>query len=152
MKRLASIISTGILVGCAVKPSDRNETFEAAPSRVDQMIDFATIEDYILALPPFEFHEETVEQFAERVRSARMTEKQNLGKDRDYLFVRGDGSVPSKVFILDRSQRMLTIRSLNWEPGMSDDSVTMRRVLGGWQRGPRIEMKTGEQAGSSNGG
>ena len=33
------------------------------------MIDSATIEDYILALPRFEFHEETVVQFTERVRN-----------------------------------------------------------------------------------
>jgi hypothetical protein len=152
MKRLISIIFTVILAGCAVTPSNPSETYVATPSPIDQKIDSATIEDYILALPPFELHEESVKQFTVRVRSARLTEKQNLCKDRDYLFVRGDGSAPSKVFLLDRSQRMLTIRSINWEPGMSDDSVTMRRVAGGWQRGPRTEIKTGEQAAPSNGG
>jgi hypothetical protein len=135
-----------------VTPGNQRETFVAAPSPIDQSIEFATIEDYILALPPFEFHEETVKQFTARVSNSRTTEKQNHGRDRDYLFVRGDGSAPSKVFILDRSQRMLTIRSRNWEPGMSDDSVTMRRVAGGWLRGPRFEMKTGELASASNGG
>jgi len=130
-------------------PSDQRETFVAAPSTIDHVIYSATIEEYILALPPFEFHEETVKQFKERVMSARKNEKQNLGKDSDYLFVRGDGSAPSKVFILDRSVRRLTIQSMNWEPGMSDDSVTMRRVSGGWQRGPRIEMKTDKPANST---
>jgi hypothetical protein len=144
MKQLALIIFTGILAGCSVVPGDQKKSFMAAPSPLDRMIDSATIEDFILALPPFEFHEETVGQFSERVRSARTTEKQNLGKDRDYLFVRGDGSAPSKIFILEREQRMLTIRSMNWEPGMTDNSVTMRRVSGGWLRGPRIELKTGE--------
>jgi hypothetical protein len=160
MKKLAAIIFTGLLAACATMPSDRNETFVAVASPIDQSIDSATIEDYILALPPFEFHEETVEQFAERVRNARMTEKQNLGKDRgiitireakgdkdrDFLFVKGDGSAPSKVFILDRRRQMLTIRRINWEPGMTEDSITMRRVRGGWMRGPRIEMKIAEQA------
>ncbi len=127
-------------------PSDRNETFVAVASPIDRLIESETIEDYILALPPFEFHEETVEQFTERVRNARMTEKQNLGKDRDSLFVKGDGSAPSKLFILDRRRQMLTIRSMNWEPGAAEDSITMRRVPGGWMRGPRIEMKTAEQA------
>jgi hypothetical protein len=144
MKRLALIFFTGMLVGCTLMPSDKEDTFVAASSPIDQMIDSASIEDYILALPPYEFHEETIEQFAERVRSARLTEKQNLGKDRDTLFIRGDGSAPSKVFTLDRSQRLLTILSMNWEPGMADDSLTMRRVSGGWLRGPLIEMKTGE--------
>lgn len=89
--------------------SDLHETFVTAPSRIDQIMDSATIEDYILALPPFEFHEETVEQFTDRVRSERKTEKQNFGKDGDYLYVRGDGSAPSKVFILDRRRQMLTV-------------------------------------------
>ncbi len=146
MKRLAAIIFTGLLAGCATMPSERNEIFVAAASPMDHTIDSATIEDYILALPPFEFHEETVEQFTERVRNARMTEKQNLGKDRDFLFVTGDGSAPSKVFILDRKRQMLTIRRMNWEPGMTEDSIKMRRIPGGWMRGPRIEMKTAEQA------
>lgn len=146
MKKLAAIIFTGLLAGCATMPSDRNETFVAVASPIDRLIESATIEDYILALPPFEFHEETVEQFTERVRNARMTEKQNLGKDRDSLFVKGDGSAPSKLFILDRRRQMFTIRSMNWEPGAAEDSITMRRVPGGWMRGPRIEMKTAEQA------
>jgi hypothetical protein len=146
MNRLAAIIFTGLLAGCATIPSDRNETFVAVASPIDQSIDSATIEDYILALPPFEFHEETVQQFTERVRNARKTESQNSGKDLDFLFVKGDGSAPSKVFNLDRRRHMLTIRSMNWEPGMAEDSITMRRVPGGWMRGPRIEMKTAEQA------
>ena len=126
-------------------PGARNETFVAMTSNVDQMIDSATIEDYILALPPFEFHDETVEQFTERVRSARKTEKQNFGKARNYLFLRGDGSAPSKIFVFDRRRQILTIRSMNWEPNMTEDSMTMRRVPGGWMRSPRIAMKTAEQ-------
>jgi len=128
-------------------PGDRHETFVTAPSPIDRMIDSATIEDYILALPPFEFHEETVEQFTDRVRSARKTENQNFGKGGDYLFVSGDGSSPSKVFVLDRRRQMLTIRSMNWEPGLTDESITMRRIPGGWLRGPSTEMKIGEQVG-----
>lgn len=120
----------------------RSENFVAVANPIDQSIDGATIEDYILALPRFEFHEETVEQFAERVRNARMTEKQNHGRDRDSLFVKGDGTHPSKVFTLDRSQRTLTILSMNWEPGGTDDLITMRRIPGGWVRGPRVVSGT----------
>lgn len=152
MKKLAAIIYTGLLAGCAPMPNDRNETFVAVASPIDQSIDSATIEDYILALPPFEFHEETVEHFTDRVRNARMTEKQNLGKNRDSLFVKGDGTAPSKVFILDRRRQMLTIRSMNWEPGMTEDAISMRRVPGGWMSGPRIEMKTAEPAAVPNRG
>lgn len=146
MKILAAIIFTGLLAGCATMTRDRDETFVAVTSPIDQSIDTATIEDYILALPPFEFHEETVEQFTEKVKNARMTEKQNLGKDRDFLFVKGDGSAPSKIFILDRRRQMLTIRRMNWEPGMTEDTITMRRIPGGWMRGHRIELKTAQQA------
>ena len=142
--RLAAIIFTGLFAACATMPSERDVTFVAVASSIDQTIVSATIEDYILALPPFEFHEETVEQFTERVRNARKTENQNSGKDRNFLFVKGDGSAPSKIFILDRRRQILTIRSMNWEPGMAEDSITMRRVPGGWMRGSRIEMKTAE--------
>ena len=150
MKRLTAIIFAGLLAGCATLPSDREETFVAVVNPIDQSIGSTAIEDYILALPPFEFHEETIEQFAERVRNARKTEGQNFGKSRDFLFVKGDGSAPSKVFILDRRRRMLTIRSMNWEPGRTEDTITMRRVPGGWMRGPRIEMKTREPAVAPN--
>ena len=92
-------------------------------------------------LPPFEFYEETVDAFADWVRSARKTETRNAGRDLDSLFVRSDGSAPSKDFSLDRGDRLLTIQIMNWEPGMSDQSMTMRRVPGGWLRGPRAEMK-----------
>jgi len=146
MKSLVAILFTGLFAGCATTPSGRNETFVAAVSPIDQSIDSAAIEDYILALPPFEFHEETIEQFTQRVRHARMTEKQNLDKGPDFLFVKGDGTAPSKVFILDRRRRVLTIRSLNWEPGTTEDTITMRRVPGGWMRGPRIEVRTVEPA------
>jgi hypothetical protein len=138
MKTIAAFISTAILSGCAVTSSGLNETFVAFPSPIDRMIDSASIEDYILALPPFEFHEESVEQFTLRVRNARKTEKTNSGRDCDELFVRGDGSAPAKFFALDRERKMLTIRIMNWEPGMAEETITMRRVVGGWMRGPRI--------------
>jgi hypothetical protein len=149
MKGLAAFFA-GLLAGCATVANDRNEVFVALTSPIDRSIDSATIEDYVLALPPFEFHEETVEQFTERVRNSRKTEKQNFGKNRDFLFVKGDGSAPSKVFILDRRRQILTIRSMNWEPGMAEDVITMRRVPDGWMRGPRIEMKTAEPAAAPN--
>lgn len=140
MKKFAVIIFTGHLASCSTTSSFRGETFVAAASPIDQRIDSATIEDYILALPPYEFHEETAKQFSERVGNSRKTEKQNFGKPRDYLFVHGDGSEPSKVFILDRARQVLTIRSMNWEPGMTEDSITMQRVPGGWMRISRIYM------------
>lgn len=150
MKNIAAIIITALFAGCATVPGGKAEVFEAAPSRIDQRIDTASIEDYILALPPFAFHEETVAQFAERVRGARASEKENAGMDRDSLFVRGDGSAPSKKFVLDRSLRTLTITSMNWEPGMTHDIVAMRRVQGGWMRGPRIDIKSAEQVVAPN--
>ncbi len=149
MKALFGIILIPFLLGCMSTPRTTNEKFEVAPNRIDQSIGSATIEDYILALPPFAFHEESVDQFAVRVRQARLSEKENVGKNQDYLFVSGDGSAPSKEFLLDRRLRVVTIRSFNWEPGTTDDSITMRRVSGGWMRGPRVAIKTADQAAAS---
>lgn len=81
-----------------------------------------------------------------RSRVSRSRESRSL----DFLFVRGDGSAPSKEFVLDRRLRVLTVRSMNWEPGMKDDTITMRRVPGGWMRSPRIGMKTAEQVVTPN--
>lgn len=139
-----SILLMFLLSGCGFNPTMEKEEFVAAPSSIDERIETASIEEYVIALPPFAYHEASVEQFAQQVGSARVNEEQNRGKGADYLFVGGDGCWPSKDFILDRERRTLRIRVYQWEPGMKDYSETMRRVDGGWMRGPRIEVKTGQ--------
>ena len=141
MKRFVGLIVAALIAGCATGPHRESAEFEAAPSPIDQHMDTASIEDYILALPPYGFHEESVAQFADRVRNARTAEKQNEGRGDEFLFVPGDGSWPSKEFALDRRHRMLTIRILNWEPGLTDEVVMVRRVPGGWMHTPRTETK-----------
>ncbi len=139
-----------LCVGCAVSPKVTEEAFVEAPSAIDQTIKTAAIEDYILALPQFEFHEETVEQFRERVRGARSDDARNRGRDRDSLFVSGDGSWPAKDFTLDRSSHALRIFVY---PGGVDSSpfeTTMRRVPGGWMRGPTVKNPNAEQAVGGN--
>jgi len=152
MKFKLGILLILLLAGCVLEPTVKEEEFVAAPSSIDERIDTASIEDYVIALPPFAYHEASVEQFAQQVRSARADGEENRGKRPDYLFVGGDGCWPSKDFVLDRERRSLKIRVYQWEPGMKDYTETMRRVPGGWMRGPRNEKKTAEQAGSSNGG
>ena len=139
-----------LCVSCAVGPAGKPEAFVAAPSAIDERMNDATIEDYIVALPAYAYHEEGVKQFEARVRQARTTEKKNEGKGQDYLFVACDGCWPSKDFKLDRATRELTIRIYQWEP-VPDYTETMRRVPGGWMRGPRIEIRSAEQAVSSDG-
>jgi hypothetical protein len=139
MKKLAAIILTGLLVGCSTKPSSQSEIFTAAPSSIDQTIGSSTIEDYILALPPFEFHEDAVDQFRERVRGARATEARNRDRGRDSLFVDGGGSWPAKDFVLDRSSHTLRIHVYPGEGDSSPFELTMQRVPGGWRRGPIIK-------------
>jgi len=131
-----------LLTGCAIAPVGKQEWFVAAPSSIDDRLDTATTEDYVIALPPFAYHEESVDQFVNQVRQARTGSKENRGKGPDYLFVDGDGCWPSKDFVLDRAQRTLRIRVYNWEPGMSDYTETMRRVHGGWMHGPQVEIKS----------
>jgi hypothetical protein len=152
MKILLSAFISATLAGCAFGPSAAREEFIATPSVIDERIDTASIEDYIVALPPFAYHESSVGQFEEQVRTARGRETENQGKGRDYLFVNGDGCWPSKDFVLDSQSRTLRIRIYNWEPGTTDYTETMRRVPGGWMRGPQVKIKTAEQAGTSNGG
>jgi len=141
MKNLLMVFAVMILAGCAASQRAELEKFESAPGVIDQHIESATIEDFIVALPPFAFHEETVEGFEARVRRARAIEQKNLGQSCDFLFVGGDGCWPSKDFQLDRERHMLTIRSYNWEPGLKDSIVTMRRVPGGWMRGRERDVE-----------
>ena len=144
MKYRLGILLILLLASCALDPSATKKQFEAAPSLIDERIETASIEDYVIALPPFAYHEASVDQFIEQVKSARADENENQGKGPDYLFVNGDGCWPSKDFVLDRERRTLRIRVFNWEPGMKDYTETMRRVPGGWIRGPQVEMKTAE--------
>ena len=145
MKTIFAAILCSVLGACAPTPATNQEKFEAAPSSIDRRLDTASIEDYIIALPPFGYHEESIEQFVEHVRRVRTSEDQNRGKGPDYLFVNGDGCWPSKDFVLNRSERLLTICVFDWEPGMPDTRHTMRRVPGGWMRGPSVVIKTGAQ-------
>lgn len=139
MKRLIAIIVTGLIAGCATTPSGRNETFEAAPSPVDQTIHSATIEDYILALPPFAFHDESVEQFSEVVRKARSMDPRNNKRGRDSLLISGDGLWPTRDFTLDRSTNTLRIFVHEGEGPSAPYEATMRRVPGGWMRNISIQ-------------
>ncbi|HEX7260723.1 MAG TPA: hypothetical protein VF258_02825 [Luteolibacter sp.] len=145
MKILFSALFTASLVGCALESSAVKEEFVATPSMIDERIETASIEDYVVALPPFAYHESSVEQFVEQVRTARGRQTENRGKGLDYLFVNGDGCWPSKDFVLDRDRSSLKVRVYQWEPGIKDYTETMRRVPGGWMRGPRVEIKTAEQ-------
>jgi hypothetical protein len=145
MKIYFCALITATLVGCAFGPSAVKEEFVAAPSVIDSRIETASIEDYVVALPPFDYHESSVEQFEEQVRTARGREDENRGKGLDYLFVNGDGCWPSKEFVVDRDRRSLKVRVYQWELGMKDHTETMRRVPAGWMRGPRVEIKSAEQ-------
>lgn len=134
MKLLICCFLLPLLLGCV----GGRENFVAAPSAIDGRIGTASIEDYILALPAFAYHEESVAQFAEHVRRERTSESKNRDKGSDELFVGGDGCSPSKNFTLDRGRRALTIRTFQWEPGMKDTVETMRRVPGGWFQGAAV--------------
>jgi hypothetical protein len=133
-----------LLVSCVFTSGVKSEKFEAASSSLDERIETASIEDYIIALPPFAYHEASVDQFAQQVRASRFLLDENRGKGSDYLFVGGDGCWPSKEFKFDREKRTLKIRVYQWEPGTKDYSETMRRVPGGWMRGSRVEIDTGD--------
>ena len=157
------------IAGCSTKPivsrapvpaspvqaeTPKPDFFLAAPSRIDKHIDTASIEDYIIALPKFAYHEESERGFWERVRSARKAYAENQGKGNAFLFVKGDGCWPSKEFILDRASRTLTVRIYEWEPGLEDtiDIHTMRRVPGGWIRGSEHSIKKPEQSNGADAG
>jgi hypothetical protein len=152
MKFRLSILLIPLFASCALNQGAKKEVFVAAPNSIDERIETASIEDYIIALPPYAYHEASVDQFVEQVRRVRVDQEENHSKGPNYLFVNGDGCWPSKDFVLDRERRSLKIRVYQWEPGMKDYTETMRRVPGGWMRGPQIEVKTAEQAGASNGG
>lgn len=105
--------------------------FIAAPGAIDRDPDPA-IEDYILALPPYAFHEESVAHFTARVRTARGM-PQNEGAAPDHLFCGGDGGWSARAFVLDRATRRLEIHVCGGpEPGAKPYTTVLRRVPGGW--------------------
>lgn len=148
---IATLLALFFCSSCTFNTVARTETFEVCPSLIDVNLDRATIEDYITALPPEGFHEAPVESFRSTVRDARTSEPKNFGKDRDSLFISGDGCWPSQDFTLDRNTKTLRIRVNAWEPEEAPYEITMRRVPGGWMRGARRELTNAEQAGRGNG-
>ena len=120
------------IAGCTPH-SDRPPKKRAlTPSAIDHHIDAATIEDHILALPAFAFHEESTGDFRKRIRGARSL-PQNKGRSLDSLYCPGDGTWPAKEFIWDRQKRTLTInvQSDGIDPGYT---VIMQRGPGEWIR------------------
>jgi hypothetical protein len=156
MKNIVMTLWLAVLTCCATSPYTSKESFEAAPSTIDNHLDKASIEEYIIALPPFAFHEEPVESFALNVVRSRRNQAKNKGKDDNYLYVGGDGCWPAKDFTLDRKNRVLHIQIFHWEPPMEDtvSILTMRRVPGGWMRAQKTnipkEQLEAEQAAPSN--
>jgi hypothetical protein len=100
-------------------------------------------QEYIVAFPLHAFHEESVEQFREKVYKARASDPKNKGRDRDSLFIQGQGANSSMEFSLDRETNILRIKVYCWEPGTTPYETTMRRVPGGWMEGPKTGLTGG---------
>jgi hypothetical protein len=119
------------LSACATRLANELSASVAAPSAAHQQPD-SSIEDYILALPAYSFHEEDVASFTARVKGARAL-PQNKNKGSDYLYVPGDGCWPAKEIMLERSTQRLTIQFRDGRgPGAVPYTTTMRRVSSGW--------------------
>lgn len=117
------------------RETTNKEHFEAAPSSIDKQRNKASLEEFILALPPYSLHEETVEGFRERV----YREHKEQQAKHDEMHLSGDGCWPSKDIKLDRTTSTLYILSY---PGPEPDSEytlhLWRRVRGGWEYGNHI--------------
>jgi hypothetical protein len=69
------------------------------------------IEDCILDLPSFTiFHEESDQEFTNRIRKARNYLPENKNKPFDYLFLDGDGIAGKREFILNRKTNTLFVK------------------------------------------
>ena len=122
-----------LLTNCVTGSKAIGESFVEAPSSLDDRLDTASIEDYIIALPPYAFHEESVDSFVDHVKRSRGEEAdKSRGNDPNFLLVGGDGCWPSKDFTLDRKTRTLHVRIYNWEPPWENtiSILAMRRVPG----------------------
>ncbi len=129
LRLLVGGLFASLLVACA---GDRSREITNQETPREEWSASASIEEYILALPAYEFHEETVESFSVSVRHARRL-PENRGKSPDYLFVPGDGTWPAKEFFLDRATGRLTIKvHPGPEPGSKGYTTVRRRVAGGW--------------------
>jgi hypothetical protein len=142
MKYFIMALWISLLTNCVTGSKAIGELFVAAPSSLDDRLDTASIEDYIIALPPYAFHEESVDSFVDNVKRSRGEADKSRGSDPNFLFVGGDGCWPSKDFTLDRKTRTLHVRIYNWEPPWENtiSILTMRRVPGGWLRSPQTDI------------
>lgn len=125
--------------GCAIESRATRESFVAATSSIDEDLNEAAVEDFIVALPST-FHEESDKLFRETVHKARVNDPKNVGRDRDSLYLQGQGANSSMDFLLDRKTSTLKIRVYCWEPGTTPYETTMRRVPGGWMSGPHKKL------------
>jgi hypothetical protein len=73
-----------------------------------------SLESRILALPKFRYHEENVDAFRARVIAARK-DSHNVGKDKNFLYITGDGSFPPKEFTWNENSQELTVKSMGNE-------------------------------------
>ena len=124
------------------------EQYVSSPAAIDSFLDRATVEDYIVALPPYSFHEAPSEWAIHHARTARYSHLKNTGRSKDSLYLSGDGCWPAQEFFLDRKTKTLVIRVYTYEPGEDPYEYKMRRVTGGWMRGPhrRISARVQERS------
>lgn len=104
-----------------------------SPDPIDRRIDSATIEDYILAVPPNELHEGSRAGFEQTVRSARALAR-NQSRPADELYVPGDGARGPYEFTLNRDSRTLGASFVGETEDAPPHVIQYQRMPGGWLR------------------
>ncbi|QJE96812.1 hypothetical protein [Luteolibacter luteus] len=120
-----------LFISCASTEAPLTYHYMKSPDPIDRRIDSATIEDYILAVPPHELHEGSRAGFEQTVRSARALPRNQI-RPADELYVPGDGAMGPYEFTLHRDSRTLDARFV----GETDDApphvIQYQRMPGGW--------------------
>lgn len=65
----------------------------------------------ILSLPEFKYHEANLNCFRESVMNARK-DPHNANKNKNYLYLKGDGSYPAQEFTWNKKSKTLTVKSI----------------------------------------
>lgn len=121
-----------LLFSCASTEKPQDPGYLKSPHPIDRKIESATIEDYILAVPAYTFHEGDRAGFEKTVRNARAL-PQNQGRPADELYVPGDGSAGPYEFVLDRGSHALNARYVGRNAETPPHTIRYQRIPGGWQ-------------------
>ena len=102
-------ILIGILISsCALRESTSKKAGSDISDR-NEILDKKKICSLILSLPKFQYHEESRDNFSQRLTNAAQL-PQNQSSSENYFYCPGDGTFPIREFFWDERSSILTVK------------------------------------------